>query len=177
MPFLARALGADRATLWLIDGATGAGKTEIIRRLDGHGVQAIDLEGLTAHKGSVFGADPATPQPTQRQFESLLFDALRRCDPARPIAVEAESSRIGRLVLPRRLWKSMLAAPRLIIRADAQGAWSALAEALMRSHYDPLYERPRARSAQRVIGEVTVDALDADGFDRAAAEAARLIAH
>ena len=44
-------------------------------------------------------------------------DALDRLDPARPIVVEAESSRIGRLALPPILWSAMKAAPRLVLNA------------------------------------------------------------
>ena len=106
--------------LVLIDGETGSGKTEIIRRLSALGAQAIDLEGLAAHKGSVFGAETHAAQPPQKLFESSLFDALSRLDPARPVFVEAESSRIGRINLPKRFWSSMRRAPRLLIRAGAQ---------------------------------------------------------
>lgn len=105
--------------LILVDGETGAAKTAIINRLADHGAQAIDLEGLAAHKGSVFGADAARAQPAQKQFESLLFDALRRLDPGRPIAIEAESARISRLNIPKRVWTSMRAAPRIEIIAGA----------------------------------------------------------
>lgn len=103
--------------LALIDGETGAAKTEILSRMTAHGVQTIDLEGLAAHKGSVFGADMARAQPSQKLFESQLFDQIRRHDAAAPIVVEAESSKIGRLNIPKRFWISMCAAPRLTIRA------------------------------------------------------------
>lgn len=103
----------------LLDGETGAAKTDILRRLIARGVQAIDLEGLAAHKGSVFGAEPDSEQPPQKLFESALFDALRKLDQSRPIILEAESSRIGRLNLPARLWSAMRAAPRIHIAAPA----------------------------------------------------------
>jgi tRNA 2-selenouridine synthase len=115
------ALADDPApiNLVLIDGETGTAKTEVLRRLSERGVQAIDLEGLAAHKGSVFGAEPSRPQPPQKLFESRLYERLRSFDPARPIAVEAESSTIGRLAIPKRFWAAMRAAPRLTIEADA----------------------------------------------------------
>lgn len=106
--------------LVLIDGQTGTAKTEILRRLQLKGVQTIDLEGLAAHKGSVFGAAPLREQPPQKLFESELCDRLRSFDPARPIAVEAESARIGRLVLPKRVWAAMRAAPRILIEASVE---------------------------------------------------------
>ncbi len=118
--------------LVLIDGQTGVAKTEILGRMRALGVQTIDLEALAAHRGSVFGGDPSRQQPSQKYFESQLFEALRRLDPAAPIAVEAESSRIGRLVIPKRFWLSMRAAPRIDIQASA----AARAEYLPRAYAD-----------------------------------------
>ena len=103
----------------LIDGQTGTAKTEIIRRLMAQGAPAIDLEGLAAHRGSVFGLMGA-PQPAQKGFESRLWDQIRRFDPDTPIIAEAESSTIGRLHIPRRLWDSMQAAPRIEITASVE---------------------------------------------------------
>lgn len=102
----------------LIDGQTGAGKTVLLRRAAAAGAQTLDLEALARHRGSVFGKDPAYPQPTQKQFESSLFDALSAFDRARPILVEAESARIGAISLPRRLWFAMRAAPRIEVEAS-----------------------------------------------------------
>lgn len=104
----------------LIDGETGAAKTEVIRRLPAHGVQTIDLEGLAAHKGSVFGGEIGRKQPTQKFFESLLFDTLRRTDFGKPVAIEAESSRIGALNIPKSIWTAMRLAPRVRITAPVE---------------------------------------------------------
>lgn len=98
--------------LILLDGNTGTAKTEILTRLAARGVQTVDLEGLAAHRGSLFGAE-ARPQPTQKAFESALAQALEALDAARPVVVEAESSKIGDLLIPPSLWAAMRAAPRL----------------------------------------------------------------
>jgi len=100
-----------------IDGETGTAKTAILKALSDHGVQTIDLEAIAAHKGSVFGLTPGDAQPSQRLFESNLFEAIRRADPARPIIIEAESAHIGRIALPRRFWKAMAASPRITLSA------------------------------------------------------------
>lgn len=101
----------------LIDGPTGVGKSAVIGRLAVHGAQALDLEALAQHRGSVFGGYGDAPQPPQKLFESALFAALSRLDPAKPVYVEAESAKIGRLALPRRLWEAMKTAP--LIALDA----------------------------------------------------------
>ncbi|MDP1914124.1 tRNA 2-selenouridine(34) synthase MnmH [Brevundimonas sp.] len=96
--------------LTLLDGPTGSGKTALLTALAEQGAQALDLEALAAHRGSLFGAMPGG-QPSQKAFESRLHDALSRLDPARPVIAEAESSKIGGRVLPPSLWAAMSAAP------------------------------------------------------------------
>jgi tRNA 2-selenouridine synthase len=102
----------------LIDGSTGTAKTAILGRLAERGVQTLDLEGLARHRGSLFGALPGLPQPSQKLFESRLLAALDCLDPARPIVVEAESSKIGEIVTPPAIWAAMQAAPRIVLEAD-----------------------------------------------------------
>lgn len=103
------------ARVILLDGNTGTAKTEVLRRLGARGMQVIDLEGLANHRGSALGGFGA--QPSQKAFESALAVAMERLDPLRPVLVEAESSRIGRLNLPPRLFAAMRDAPRIEITA------------------------------------------------------------
>jgi tRNA 2-selenouridine synthase len=103
----------------LLDGHTGSGKTEVLTRLSAHGVQTIDLEGLAAHRGSLFGGLPGQPQPSQKLFESRLLAALDGLDRSRPVVVEAESSKVGQLMVPPVLWSAMDAAPRIVLSAPA----------------------------------------------------------
>jgi len=116
----------------LIDGQTGTAKTELLRLLEARGMQTLDLEALAAHRGSLFGGYQAREQPSQKFFESELWTRLARFDASRPIAVEAESSRIGRCATPPRLWKAMLDASRVILRADVD----ARADYLLRAYAD-----------------------------------------
>jgi tRNA 2-selenouridine synthase len=128
--------------LLLIDGSTGSAKSEILRRAIQAGAAGLDLEGAARHRGSVFGAMDAAGQPGQRHFESQLFDSLSRIDPARTILVEAESSEIGRVVIPRRLWRLMTAAPHVVISAPIE----ARADYLLTAYRD-FFERDGAVAA------------------------------
>jgi tRNA 2-selenouridine synthase len=106
--------------LVLLDGDTGTGKTEILGRLAARGVQTLDLEGMAGHRGSLFGGLPGRPQPNQKGFESTLLRAMEALDPARPVVVEAESSRIGDLMVPPALWARMQIAPRIEVTAPRE---------------------------------------------------------
>jgi tRNA 2-selenouridine synthase len=50
------------------------------------------------------------PQPTTEHFENLLWSALDRLDPSRPIWVEDESVMIGRVNLPAAFFANMRSA-------------------------------------------------------------------
>jgi tRNA 2-selenouridine synthase len=102
----------------LLDGHTGSGKTELLGRLTERGLQTLDLEALAAHRGSLFGALTGQPQPSQKLFESRLLAALDALDPTRPVAAEAESSKIGDRMIPPALWTRLGAAPCIELVAE-----------------------------------------------------------
>jgi len=81
-------------------GPTGSAKTRILQAIGQLGGQVLDLETLACHKGSVLGVLPGQPQPAQKWFETSLLQAIAAFDPTRPVYVEAESRKIGRLHLP-----------------------------------------------------------------------------
>lgn len=93
--------------LVVLAGRTGSGKTRLLQRLADAGEQVLDLEGLAHHRGSVLGGMPGLPQPTQKAFDTRVWDALRRFDTARPVFVESESARIGSLRVPEALLARM----------------------------------------------------------------------
>jgi tRNA 2-selenouridine synthase len=87
----------------VLTGRTGSGKTRLLHALAAEGAQVLDLEGLALHRGSVLGGLPDRPQPSQKRFDTLLWQALQRLDPARPVFVESESRKIGTLLVPEAL--------------------------------------------------------------------------
>ncbi|GJL95801.1 MAG: tRNA 2-selenouridine synthase [Hyphococcus sp.] len=150
----------------LIDGQTGAGKTELLRHAKSLGAQTIDLEDYAAHRGSVFGAEAMRPQPSQKLFESLLCRDLQSFAPDKPVLIEAESNRIHRCQIPKRLWASMRAAPHILVTAtpearahaivksyrdqiDTPGAIQSAIERLRSFHPKPLIEEWQAMDADK----------------------------
>lgn len=95
----------------VVCGRTGSGKSRLLAALQAQGAQVLDLEALANHRGSVLGLVPGSPQPTQKQFDSRLWDAMRHFDPARPVWVESESRKVGELRVPERLIECMRASP------------------------------------------------------------------
>ncbi|VTU29752.1 tRNA 2-selenouridine synthase [Variovorax sp. PBS-H4] len=95
--------------LRVLCGATGSAKTRVLQAMARQGSQVLDLEGFAAHKGSLLGALPGTPQPSQTAFETRIAELLERIDPAQPLYLEGESRRIGRLDVPLPLVKHMRA--------------------------------------------------------------------
>ena len=93
----------------VICGTTGSGKTRLLQALAAAGAQVLDLEALANHRSSVLGAIPGVPQPTQKHFDTRVWDALRRLDPARPVYVESESKKVGNVAVPAALIDAMRA--------------------------------------------------------------------
>ncbi|MFW6093289.1 MAG: tRNA 2-selenouridine(34) synthase MnmH [Pseudomonadota bacterium] len=106
---------APRRKDWIVlGGRTGSGKTLLLHRLP----NAIDLEGLAAHRGSAFGARE-TPQPPPVAFENALAAAYLAHEPA-SLVLEDESRTIGRLALPQGWHERMQHAPLAVLHAPLE---------------------------------------------------------
>ena len=130
----------------VICGATGSGKTRILQALAARGEQVLDLETLASHKGSVLGVLPGQPQPGQKWFETLLLLELERFDPARPVFVEAESRKIGRLHVPDALIERIRAGECLSIDATL-----AARVAFLLTDYDYFLRMPELLSERLMV--------------------------
>jgi tRNA 2-selenouridine synthase len=91
----------------VICGPTGSGKTRLLHALREAGAQVLDLEGLANHRSSVLGIIPGVPQPSQKHFDTLVWQALRGFDPSRPVFVESESKKVGNVAVPEALIAKM----------------------------------------------------------------------
>ena len=127
----------------VIHGTTGSGKSRLLRAIKEAGAQVIDLEDLAAHRGSVLGNLPGRSQPAQKMFETLVWDALRKCDPSRPVFVEGESKKIGQLQVPEALMHSMRASQCVVLDASRDTRI-----ALLSDEYRHFFADPAALYAQ-----------------------------
>ena len=98
---------ANAFSFEVICGMTGSGKTRVLQEIGRLGAQILDLEGLAVHRGSVLGNEPNIEQPTQKGFETALWNALRLLDPAKPVFVESESKKVGGLHIPDTLMEKI----------------------------------------------------------------------
>jgi len=216
-----RAVVAELATLperfdWrVVCGPTGSGKSRLLAELARQGAQVLDLETLANHRGSVLGLVPGSRQPSQKEFDTRIWDALRRLDPARAVFVESESKKVGDLRVPEALIDRMRAAPcvwlelalaqrvalliedydffvrdndafcarldalRVLRGKEVVAAWQDAAragrtaevvEALLATHYDPIYLESMRRNFAGL--EAPVAALRWDGSEASLREAA-----
>jgi tRNA 2-selenouridine synthase len=99
----------------VVGGRTGSGKSRLLQALKAQGAQVLDLEDIACHRGSVLGALPGVPQPSQKQFELRIWQTLRGFDPQRPVFVESESRKIGQLQVPEGLILRMRSHGRLLL--------------------------------------------------------------
>ncbi len=87
----------------VVCGPTGSGKTRLLQALAAQGAQVLDMEALAGHRSSVLGAIPGLEQPSQKRFDTLIWDALRNFSQDRPVFVESESKKIGNVSVPAAL--------------------------------------------------------------------------
>ena len=106
--------------LRVLCGATGSAKTRVLQALGERGEQVLDLEDFACHKGSLLGNLPGVPQPSQKHFETRIATVLESLDLSRPLYVEGESARIGRLSVPVPLVARMRAAACIEISATPE---------------------------------------------------------
>lgn len=136
----------------VLSGMTGCGKTRLLHALEREGNQVLDLEGLASHRGSLLGALPGDPQPSQKMFDSLLLDRLRRFDLSRPVWVEAESRKIGNIQLPPALVDAMRKTVHLELSVPIDERVRLLREDYAHLVHDPMAMVERLTPLKALVG-------------------------
>jgi tRNA 2-selenouridine synthase len=134
------------APLIVMHGMTGTGKTTFINGLDQSEWTAIDLEGLACHRGSAFGSVGLDQSLSQKRFETLLWDGFRKAPADRPIVLEGESPRIGKIALPGNLYEVMAASCKVWCHTSLETRVQRLAVEYAREEY----RAPMAEALERI---------------------------
>ena len=100
---------------------TGSGKTEILLALQRKGYPVIDLEGIAAHRGSLFGSVGYQHDGhNQKLFDSLLYESLEKIEGSPYYLVEAESKRIGKAAQIDELYERKLNGLNIYLKASVE---------------------------------------------------------
>jgi len=146
----------------VIAGATGVGKTHVLHALSTAGEQVLDLEALACHRSSVLGLIPGTPQPSQKHFETLIWDQLRHFDPNRPVYIESESKRVGNLTVPESLITAMRASPLVLMDMAVEERVKLLMADYSFFVTDPEFFGQRLDTLIALLGHAVVDTWKAE---------------
>jgi len=94
----------EKTRFLVLTGKTGVGKTKVLRELKRRGYPVLDLEDLAKDRGSVFGSVGIRSGVSQKMFDSLVYEELRKIGGGF-VFVEDESRRIGNLYIPDPVWR------------------------------------------------------------------------
>ncbi len=141
----------------VLGGRTGSAKSRLLQALAAEGAQVLDLEGLAAHRGSVLGPLPGQPQPSQKGFETAVWQALRGFSADRPVFAESESRTIGRVRLPEPLLERLRASPCTEVQMPVSARVAFLLEDYAHFLGDPESFCERLDVLRPVQGNVVID--------------------
>lgn len=122
------------APVFLIAGLTGSGKTALVQWLQQHQQQAIDIETLCRHDGSVFAPLRYSSQPSPYQFHKQLLAEWSALDPTKPVFIESELKKLGKIELPDWLYLKMQEAPVVWLDCERQLRMNRIAAFIRRSN-------------------------------------------
>ena len=148
---------AGRMSFKVICGLTGSGKSALLRELHKRGAQVLDLEQAAAHRGSVLGSLPGDTQPAQKMLDSRIWDTLRRFEASRPVYVEAESRKIGKLRVPPSLIDAMRTSSCILLDTVSPARVSLLLREYAHFTQNPSSLICKLESLERLHGKVTIE--------------------
>ena len=148
---------AQRLSYRVVCGPTGSGKTRLLQALAAKGAQVLDLEALANHRSSVLGHIPGLPQPSQKRFDSLVWEALRHFDPAQVVYVEAESKKVGNVRVADALIDAMRTSPCIDLQLGNLERVALLLEDYDFFVQDPVHFCDRLQALVELRGKDVVD--------------------
>lgn len=107
----------SKITYIVLHGNTGVGKTDILCSLKELGYSVLDLEGAANHRGSILGSIGIGKCNSQKKFETNVYHQLNDTK-SQYVFVEAESHKIGKVVIPKYISNKMEENIHIFIDAD-----------------------------------------------------------
>lgn len=104
-----------KPAVFVLQGLTGAGKTEILRFIP----ESVDLEQMAGHRSSIFGGI-GLKQNSQKGFETLLLKRLDELEDSEYVIFEGESKKVGNLHIPENIFIQMRRAPAIFIETPIE---------------------------------------------------------
>ncbi|KAA0965922.1 tRNA 2-selenouridine(34) synthase MnmH [Sporosarcina sp. ANT_H38] len=129
----------------VLNGNTGTGKTEILKRLADTGYPVIDFENIAGHRGSIFGQIGLEPS-NQKKFDSLLIHELERFKTEPHVFIEGESRRIGKVSLPQFIYEKKEIGMQIVIHLPIEERVN-----IVLSDYEPWNNPERFKEAFQLI--------------------------
>jgi len=156
--------------VFVLRGLTGTGKTRILQQLQEMNYPVVDLEGLANHRGSAFGALGLEPQPSQKEFEALLWARLEELKESPYLVTEGESLHIGRIMVPKRFHQAMQTQTSLWINASLDIRTQIILEDYpaidqLREHFKKPINALKERLGGKIVAEF-LDLLDNGEWDK-----------
>ncbi|SHJ53881.1 tRNA 2-selenouridine synthase [Dethiosulfatibacter aminovorans DSM 17477] len=107
----------DEVEYIVVHGNTGTGKTDILKNLREKGLDVLDLEGAANHRGSLLGSIGLGECKSQKQFESNILEQMSAFKTDH-VYVEAESRRIGKVMVPKYIHEKMRDGKHIFVSGD-----------------------------------------------------------
>lgn len=110
---------AEQIKFVVLHGNTGVGKTHILKKLEGDGLPVLDIEGLAKHRGSLLGKVGIEEIVSQKNFEHQVYMNLKT-NTRGYVLVEAESRRLGQVLVPEAIMEAMSRGDHIFVDADLE---------------------------------------------------------
>lgn len=133
----------------ILEGNTGTRKTDILKRLENEGYPVINLEELACHRGSTFGGIGLQPT-SQKEFERNLWIKLSELKEAPYYIIEAESKRLGRVIIPDFILEGKEKGVRIHINSPINNRIQAICESYQFERYHEQFLQATERFKKRL---------------------------
>lgn len=136
-------------------GNTGVGKTQVLYKLKEKGLDIVDLEMCANHRGSFLGHIGIGSQNSQKMFESLVFDYLRKSGEI--VIVEGESKRIGKIIMPTYLHEKVHSGTKLMLLTSIENRVENIKNDYLKTGFDQKEIITALNSLRKYMSNEVVD--------------------